>query len=89
MFIFMFVMSFTRYRLGLQSFILKDTHAKGPKLSVKIDPMVSKLHVCELCFKHFTNCQNLDWSKLKAFADNKINLLKKLKFGMGKGRKHR
>ena len=26
----------------------------------------------------------LDWSKLEAFADNKINMTKQLKFGMGR-----
>ena len=29
-----------------------------------------------------------DWSKLKAFADYKINVEEKLKFVFGKGRKH-
>ena len=34
------------------------------------------------------NDKILDFSKLKAFADDKINVTKELKFGMGKGRKH-
>ena len=32
----------------------------------------------------FTKPQSLDWSKLKAFADNKINATKKLKFALGR-----
>ena len=46
-------------------------------------------------FKFFPNCQELhdfnplpsskilDWSELKAFADNKINAIEKLKFALG------
>ena len=30
----------------------------------------------------------LDWSKLKAFADDKMNVTEKLKFCFGNGRKH-
>ena len=30
----------------------------------------------------------LDWSKLRAFADDKINAAETLKFILGKGRKH-
>ena len=30
------------------------------------------------------NEKNLDWSKLKAFADDKINVNQKLKFDMGR-----
>ena len=29
------------------------------------------------------NDKSLDWSKLKAFADDKINVTKKLKFALG------
>ena len=33
-------------------------------------------------FKSFPNNKVLDWSKLKAFADNKINVTEKLKFDL-------
>ena len=33
-------------------------------------------------FISFPNEKNLDWSKLKAFADDKINLTRKLKFDL-------
>ena len=35
-------------------------------------------------FNSLPNDKILDWSKLKAFADDKINVNEKLKFGMGK-----
>ena len=35
-----------------------------------------------------SNNKILDWSKLKALADDKINVSEKLKFCVGKGRKH-
>ena len=38
--------------------------------------------------KFFTKRQNLNRSKLKAFADDKINVNEKLKNRVGKGKKH-
>ena len=35
-------------------------------------------------FNSFPNDKFLDWSKLKAFADNKINMTEKLKFVFGR-----
>ena len=35
-----------------------------------------------------SNNKILDWSNLKALADNKINVTEKLKFVLEKGRKH-
>ena len=35
-------------------------------------------------FKSLPNDKILDWSKLKAFADEKINVTKQLKFGKGR-----
>ena len=53
------------------------------------------MHECSLCFifsccahiPFFNSVPNdkiLDWSKLKAFADNKINVTEKLKFVLGR-----
>ena len=36
------------------------------------------------CLKSLPNDKILDWSKLKAFADDLINLNQKLKFDMGR-----
>ena len=36
-------------------------------------------------FNPFPNGKLLDWSKLKAFADDKINVTEKLKFVLGTG----
>ena len=35
------------------------------------------------CIYSVPNIKILDWSKLKAFADNKIDVTKKLKFALG------
>ena len=39
-------------------------------------------------FNFLLNNKILDWSKLKAFADEKINVTKKIEICCGKGRKH-
>ena len=39
-------------------------------------------------FNSLPNNKFLDWSKLKAFADNKIKMTEKTKISFGKGRKH-
>ena len=39
-------------------------------------------------FKSLPNVKSLDWSKVKTFTDNKINVNEKLKFWFEKGRKH-
>ena len=52
----------------------------------KILSSVSGLIDLVLNFKDFNSIPNdkiLDWSKLKAFADNKVNVTKKLKFVLG------
>ena len=36
------------------------------------------------CINPLPNNKILDWSKLKAFADNKMNVTKNLKFGLGR-----
>ena len=45
---------------------------------------------CQLqsTFNSLPNDKILDWSKVKAFADDKRNVIEKLKFVFGKGRKH-
>ena len=35
------------------------------------------------CFNSLPNDKILDWSKLKAFADNKLSVNEKPKFGLG------
>ena len=37
-----------------------------------------------LAIKPLPNDKTLDWSKMKAFADDKINVTEKLKFVLGK-----
>ena len=37
-----------------------------------------------LCFNSLPNNKFLNWSKLKAFADNKLNLAEKMKFVLGR-----
>ena len=39
-------------------------------------------------FKSLPNVKSLDWSKVKTFADNKINVNEKLKFWFEKGKKN-
>ena len=39
-------------------------------------------------FYLFTKRQNLDWSKFKAFVDDKINVTPKIEICFEKGRKH-
>ena len=40
---------------------------------------------CSSPFQFFTIDKILDWSKLKAFPDNKLNINEKLNFGLGEG----
>ena len=40
--------------------------------------------LCTYSFKSVPHRKVLDWSKLKAFADNKLNLAEKLKFVLGR-----
>ena len=39
-------------------------------------------------FNSLPNDKILDWSKIKALADDKINVVQKLKFCVWEGRKH-
>ena len=39
--------------------------------------------LCSTCINSLPNDKIVDWFKLKAFADDKIDVNKKLKFGMG------
>ena len=48
------------------------------------DPLIKVDTFCDLCINSFPNNQISDWSKLKAFADNKINDTEKLKFDLGR-----
>ena len=47
---------------------------------------IHSLH-CNL-FNLLPNGKFLDWSKLQELADDKINVTEKIKFCIGKGRKH-
>ena len=38
----------------------------------------------KLMFNSLPKDKNLDWSKLKAVADDKINVIAELKFGLGR-----
>ena len=42
------------------------------------------LTLCEMGFNYLPNDKISDWSKLKAFADDKINVTEKLKFVLGR-----
>ena len=44
--------------------------------------------LCMVLFNALPNNKFLDWSKLKAFADHKINLTEKQQIFFGIGRKH-
>ena len=43
-----------------------------------------KIHLSTYLFNSLPNDKILDWSKLKAFADDKINVTVKLKFSLGR-----
>ena len=47
-----------------------------------VDSTSSMAHVMRFVLTLFPNKKILDWFKLKAFADDKIDVNKKLKFGM-------
>ena len=59
------------------------------KNSSKLSTMQSKVIIIRseryhlFCLNSLTNDNILDWSKLKAFADDKINVNQKLKFASG------
>ena len=42
------------------------------------------LQLSEITFNSLPNDKVLDWSKLKAFADDKLNVTKELKFVLGR-----
>ena len=44
--------------------------------------ILSKLSLRLISCNSLTNNKILDWSKLEAFADDKINVTKQMKFGM-------
>ena len=46
--------------------------------------LLSIMHYEDAVINSLPNNKILDWSKLKAFADNKINLTKKSKFVLGR-----
>ena len=40
--------------------------------------------MCHICFNPLPNNSFFDWTKLEAFADDKINVAEKLKFVLGR-----
>ena len=45
--------------------------------------LIDHRYIITVYFNSLPNDKTLDWSKLKAFADDKINVNQKLKFDMG------
>ena len=54
-------------------------------INISFDRSISDVLLIEYCVKSLLNDKILDWSKLKAFADDKIIVDEKLKIWLRKG----